>query len=310
MIDELRAMVVFAKTVETGSFRAAARALGVSPSVVSHHLTHLEARLGVALLYRSTRSLSLTPGGQTLIEHARIMLAAAENGLNAIAQRSAEPAGSLSLTLPAFLARSPLIDGIAAFARAHPKVSLALDFSDVRQDLIGEGIDLAIRIGPLADSGLKSKRLFAIDRCLIASPALVASRSAAQTPGDLIDWPWIGVRMRANQRTLTNAAGEQRRVDFDPAIVVNSIDAARQLALAGIGLATPPTFLVDEDLRQGRLLEPLPGWRVSSLGAYAVWPANTTRASLTYRLIGFLEGVWGQGASQTAGKEGQAGIEP
>ncbi|KMN81531.1 LysR family transcriptional regulator, partial [Chromobacterium violaceum] len=120
MIDELRALAVFAKTTETGSFRAAARALGLAPSVVSHHVSQLESRLGVALLYRSTRRLSLTPDGQALYGHAQAMLQAAETGLNELAGRAIEPAGTLRLSLPAFFARGPLTTSLAAFSRCHP----------------------------------------------------------------------------------------------------------------------------------------------------------------------------------------------
>ncbi len=290
MIDDLRALAVFAKTVESRSFRAAATTLNLSPSVVSHHVSQLEERLGVALLYRSTRRLSLTQDGQALFEHARAMLEAAESGFNAIAQRSTEPAGRLSVTLPAFLARGKLVEGMAAFAQAYPKIALSIDFSDVRQDLIRDGIDLAIRIGPLEDSGLKSRKLFDIKRCLVASPSSLAGRPNAQAPEDLLDCEWIGLRMRPNYKTLINGAGDVRRIDFAPRIVVNSIDAACQLAIAGLGLATPPSFLVEDDLRTGRLVEPLPTWTVSSLGAYAVWPHNAARESLTSRLVQFLDG--------------------
>jgi len=288
MIDNLRAMVVFAKTVETGSFRAAATAMKLSPSVISHHVSQLEERLGVALLYRSTRRLSLTQDGIALFEHAKLMLAAAESGLNAIAHRSDEPTGTLSITLPAFLARSPLVEGMAEFVKAYPKVRLAMDFSDVKQDLIRDSIDLAIRIGPLQDSGLKSRKLFDIKRRLVISPDAMGKQDP-RVPEDLCDWPWIGLRMRPNHRTLSNANGETRQISFEPRVVVNSLDAVCQLAVAGLGLATPPSFLVEEDLQLGRLVEPLPGWHISSLGAYAVWPSNAARESLTYRLIQFLD---------------------
>jgi DNA-binding transcriptional LysR family regulator len=288
MIDDLRAMAVFAKTVESGSFRAAATAMNLSPSVVSHHVSQLEERLGVALLYRSTRRLSLTQDGIALFEHAKLMLAAAENGLNAITRRSGEPIGTLSVTLPAFLARSPLVERIAEFAKACPKVRLAMDFSDLKQDLIRDAIDLAIRIGPLQDSGLKSRKLFDIERRLVIAPAAMGKQYPL-VPEDLRDWSWIGLRMRPNHRTLTNAQGEARQISFEPRVVVNSLDAVCQLAIAGLGLATPPAFLVEDDIRRGRLVEPLSEWSISSLGAYAVWPPNAARESLTYRLVQFLQ---------------------
>jgi DNA-binding transcriptional LysR family regulator len=291
MIDELRAMAIFARTVETGSFRAAARELNLSPSVVSHHIAQLEARLGVALLYRSTRRLSLTHDGGKLLESARTVLQAAERGLNAIAGRSAEPSGRLSITVPVlgYSARGALIDDLAAFAQAYPKVALAINFSDEKRDLIRDGIDLAIRIGALKDSALKSKKLSVITRKLVAAPAYVAARKKPRRPADIEGWDWIGLSMRPNHKILISKTGGTHRIDFTPRITVDSIDAMCRLAVAGLGLVLAPAFLVDEDIRAGRLAELLPGWRVEALGVYAVWPSNAGKESLTYRLLRFLE---------------------
>ncbi|MCW3482093.1 LysR family transcriptional regulator [Neisseriaceae bacterium JH1-16] len=288
MIDDLRALAVFAKTVETGSFRAAADALGLSPSVVSHHVAQLEARLGVALLYRSTRRLSLSHDGQALFEHARAMLAAAESGFAAVAAGS-EPTGKLTVTLPAFFAASPLLDALAAFSHTHPKVALDLQFGDAKRDLIRDGLDLAIRIGALTDSTLKARRLFDMPRCLVASPGLMARFAAPQRPEDLAEWDWIGFKPRPNRKQLIDAAGEAVPFSFAPRLTVDSVEALGRLAEAGVGLATPPRFLVAEALRAGRLIEVLPDWRVESLGVYAVWPPNAPRDGLARRLVDFLE---------------------
>ncbi|TDR82763.1 LysR family transcriptional regulator [Paludibacterium purpuratum] len=285
MIDELRALAVFAKTVEAGSFRAAAAALALSPSVVSHHVAQLEQRLGVALLYRSTRRLSLTDDGRLLYGHAREMLAAAETGLGALAERTGELSGALSVTLPAFLAQSALIGTIAGFLRQHGKVRLTLDFSDEKQDLVGEGIDLAIRIGDLQDSGLKSVRLFDLPRKLVAAPALLAGQVPLERPEALRAFDWIGISMRPGAKTLRHRDGRESQIDIAPRVRVNSIEASCQLALAGAGLCTPPAFMVADDLAAGRLVEPLPEWHVPALGVYAVWPPNAARDGLTRRLI-------------------------
>ncbi|UTH74698.1 LysR family transcriptional regulator [Chromobacterium sp. IIBBL 290-4] len=293
MIEELRALAVFAKTVETGSFRAAARALQLSPSVVSHHVSQLESRLGTALLYRSTRRLSLTADGEMLHQHAQAMLQAAESGLNALAGRGAEASGRLSLTLPAFFSRSPLTARLAEFSLRHPKVELALDYSDEKRDLVRDGIDLAIRIGELPDSALKSRRLFDMPRLLVAAPALLAQRPAPRHPQELADWPWLGIRMRPDRKTLIDEAGEAHSFPIQPAIRANSLDAVCQLAAAGCGLATPPAFLAQDDIAAGRLMECTPAWRVEALGVYAVWPANAARASLTLRLVHHLADAGG-----------------
>lgn len=289
MIDELRALAIFAKVVETGSFRSAANMLKLSPSVVSHHVAQLEERLGVTLLYRSTRRLSLTYEGEKLFASAEAMLLAAENGLNSITHNATEPSGKLNLTVPALLTRSTLVKDIAAFAKAFPKVAFSINFTDVQQDVIREGIDLAIRIGDLKDSALKSKRLFDMKRKLVVAPNYMRDRNSPRRPQDLIEWEWIGVKMRPNTRTLINQAGKIFAIDFEPRITADSVDAVCQLAIAGLGLATPPSFLADEGINQGYLVEPLPAWHVESIPVYAVWPPNASKESLTFKLIAFLE---------------------
>lgn len=289
MIDELRAIAIFAKTVDGGSFRQAAKELNLSPSVVSHHIAQLEERLGVTLLYRSTRHLSLTQEGNELFIHAKEMLLAAETGLNAITQQSPEPSGRLNVTLPSFFSKSKLVKGIAAFAEACPKVELLLNFTDVKQDLIREGIDLAIRIGDLEDSALKAKKLFDMPRKLVVAPVYLEHRKKPRKPQDLQDWDWIGFKMRPHRRTLIDQSGKSAQLEFNPRIVADSVEAVSQLAIAGLGLATPPAFLVAPALDQKTLIEPLPNWAISSLAVFAVWPPNASKNSLTFRLIHFLE---------------------
>ncbi|WP_293759849.1 LysR family transcriptional regulator [uncultured Aquitalea sp.] len=287
MIDDLRALAVFASTVDNGSFRGAAKQLGLSPSVVSHHVARLESRLGTALLYRSTRALSLTEAGALLYQHASVMLASAREGLDDVTRMQAQLRGTLKLTLSAFLARHPLLGWLAEFAAAHPGVGLRMDFSDDKQALIRDGIDLAIRVGPLEDSNLRTRRLFSLQRCLAASPALLRERGHAASPEALADWPWIGLSMRADHKTLRHAELGDKHFRIRPRVVVNQVDAACQLAAAGAGLATPPLFLAQAALESGALVNPLPGWAPPPLEVQAVWPAGGAE-SLARRLAAWL----------------------
>ncbi|MCG9554509.1 LysR family transcriptional regulator [Vibrio sp. Isolate31] len=152
MLNQLRQIVIFAKTVEHGSFRKAAKALHLSPSVVSHHIAKLEEQLGVALLYRSTRKISLTSDGETLLVSAHAMIEAAEDFLNVATKQSAQLMGELSVALPAVLQRTDFVNHIGAFAQLHPNVNIRLDFSDLQRDLVKDGIDVAIRMGSLEDA--------------------------------------------------------------------------------------------------------------------------------------------------------------
>lgn len=186
------------------------------------------------------------------------------------------------------LTRSPLADDIAVFAKSFPKVMLSINFSDIQQDLIRDGIDLAIRIGELKDSNLKSKLLFNMKRKLVVAPALMDKYKPPKQPKDLLKWDWIGLKMRPNTKTLINQKGKTCLINFEPRIIVDSMDAVCQLAKAGLGIATPPAFLVAEDINQGYLIEPLSEWQAEPIPVYAVWPPNASEESLTFRLITFL----------------------
>jgi DNA-binding transcriptional LysR family regulator len=285
VLDHFRAMAVFAKTVESGSFRAAAQAFGLSPSVVSHHIAHLEASLEVALLYRTTRKLTLTEEGKELFAAAQKMVAAAESGLEQLSQSASSPSGTLSITAPAALIAETLFEDLAAFAATFPRVALAMHFSDTPADLIGEGIDVAIRAGTLKDSNLKSKKLFDFQRTLVASREYVATKPPPRHPRELGGWDWIRLRSRPSVATF---ARRGVRVAFVSRISVDSGAAALGFARQGLGLATVPTAMAEPDLRSGRVVAVLPDWPLEAPSVYAVWPANASRTSLTQRLISFL----------------------
>lgn len=286
MLDHLRQIAIFAKTIDHGSFRGAAQALGISPSVVSHHVSQLEERLGTALIYRSTRNLSLTPDGKRLLEAARAMVEAAETGLLAVSESANKPTGELRVTVPAVLAQSGLVDRIAAFSLAYPNVQLSLDFSDVRREVIGEGYDIAIRMGWLKDSALMSRKLHDVQRRVVASKSYAQTRTDPTSPIDLKDWDWIALLSVQNMKTKFCKAGE-RPVSFKPEahIAVNDAHALYRLARAGAGVAIVPEFLAEADIAGGDVRDVLPGWTVDPVGVYAVWPANAPKHGLSRLLV-------------------------
>ncbi len=289
MLDELRQIAIFAKTVDHGSFRAAARALRLSPSVVSHHVGQLEKHLGTPLLYRSTRKLSLTPDGKRLLIAARLMIRAAESGLDEIATQALQPAGLLRLTAPAVLAQSPLTQQFAEFSVANPKVRLEIDYSDNRRDLISDGYDVAIRAGEMSDSTLKARKLFQIERRLVAAPNYHESFKKPSEPADLGEWDWLELAPVWRQKLTFTRRGEQRHlVKPVSRISVNNAYALCELARGGAGLAIVPEFLTDADIVAGNLQYVLPDWSIDAIDVYAVWPANAAREGLTRHLIDFL----------------------
>lgn len=285
MLDQLRQIAIFAKTVDHGSFRAAARALDLSPSVVSHHVAQLEERLGTALLYRSTRKLSVTDDGKRLLGQARVMMDAAEAGLQAIAERGRDLSGELNVTAPAVLAQSALVDAVAAFSNAHPNVRLALDFSDTRREVIGGGIDVAIRMGWLKDSTLKARKLYDVRRRLVVSRAYAEGLPEPKRPEDLATWNWLELAPVRLKPTFHKDG--HRTVVLKPVsrLNVNDAHAIYRLAQAGAGLAIVPDFLTEPGVASGTMLHLLPDWELEPVGVYAVWPSNAPKAGLTAHFV-------------------------
>ena len=285
MIDDLRAITLFVHTVDLGSFRACAEHFKLSPSVVSHQISQLEKKHGVALLYRSTRKLALTHEGQVFYDQASQMVAAASNALDTLSGESSSPVGKLTLSFPASLIHSALMKKITDFAKAYPSISLDLRFSDHRVDLISEGIDLAFRVGDMKDSSLKSKRISLIKRKLVCTPDYLSKQENPTHPKDLESWDWIKMQMMPPYRTLVDPKNKPFDVHFTPHIEVDSADAMYKLTCDGLGLSSPPTFMLEDDLKQNRLVEILPEWTVADMQIYAVWPNNVKRGSITQLLI-------------------------
>ncbi|MGB0134696.1 LysR substrate-binding domain-containing protein [Dokdonella sp.] len=289
MIDDLRSMAVFATVVGEGSFRGAAKRLELSPSVVSHHVSQLEKRLGCALLYRSTRHLSLTDDGRIFHQACARAVEAAEEGLHSVASRKLELTGKLRVTCPALLAPGPFVDDALAFSETYPGVELQLDFDDERHSMVKEGYDVAIRIGWLDDSALRARKLLVLQRVLCASPELVARHAAIAHPDDLRQWPWIQESMLPAHIDFNGPSEETCRVQLRSRITTNHVQAARQLAVGGAGVLAALDVVVAEDLAAERLVPLLPAWQMANPSAYAVWPANAARGSLVLRFVDFLD---------------------
>ncbi len=207
MIEDYRGLAVFVAVADAGSLSAAGRRLNLSTSVVSHHLSRLEAKMGTALFFRSTRSMSLTAEGHAALAPARRMVAAGEEALDALSAGSDEPVGALHITMPAWGERTRLRQKIWDFARLYPMVAISLQSSDVQSDLVKEGFDLAIRLGKLADSGLKSRRIADFKRVLVASPDYLASRQTVKTFEDLAACDFIAITCFPMQRPSSGTAG-------------------------------------------------------------------------------------------------------
>jgi DNA-binding transcriptional LysR family regulator len=323
MIDELRALAIFAETAKQGSFKKAAIELGLSPSVVSYHISELEKRIDCALIYRSTRKLSLTHEGQILLQHAQKMLLEAQTGLEKVVVNDQELKGKLSITLPSALTRSPLISKIVQFCQSHPLIELNIVFSDVRQDLISDSFDLAVRIGDLENSSFVSKKIGHIQRKLVCTPAFIEQQClqhniSTTVPSDLSfeniqNWPWIKLSMLSNKRRFISRSnvvgvrslvktnnrkvekGSSLELEFTSHIAVDSVEAMTQFCLLGCGIATPPDFLVEHAIKNKTLIELLPQWQVEDLPLFAVWHnSSSVRGPVNKKVRRLMEYLTGE----------------
>lgn len=288
MIEDYRSLAVFVAVAATGSLSAAGRRLKLSTSVVSHHLSRLEAKMGVTLFFRSTRSMSLTPEGQAALEPARRMVDAGEEALDVLGAGSAEPVGALRITMPAWGEQMRLRQSLWAFARLHPMVAISLHSSDAPADLVRDGFDLAIRLGMLADSSLKSRRIGDFARVLVASPQYLAERPVVETLEDLAACDFIAISVLPDAMTFVHNGRSVSFVPENVRVEVDTIGSAKSAVLAGLGIQHLPLGEVDEEIASGRLVRVLPEWSLPELGVYAVWPDIGPQKILTRRLIDFM----------------------
>ncbi len=285
MIEHLKSIAVFAEVVRAGQFRAAADRLKMTPSAVSYHVRALEEAIGTPLLYRSTRRFTLTTGGAQLFAFAETMMQAAETGFAAAQQYQNGLSGQLKVTLSAALSNSFISERIAQFSKENPDVDLHLHYENRESDLVGEGIDIALRIGKLRDSILLCRHLWDMPRTLIASPEFVREYGPFVRPEDLHSIPWIRFSGMETTRTLVDANGGQSHVKQAGNLSVNSIEAMIDLTLNGAGVSSPPSHLVGQKIDAGQLVALIPDFRVIDLPVYAIWHRATVPNMLVKRFV-------------------------
>ncbi|MFA7268922.1 MAG: LysR substrate-binding domain-containing protein [Sterolibacterium sp.] len=285
-------LLIFARVVEAGSFSRAADRVGLPKSTISRRIALLEERLGERLMLRTTRRLTLTEFGHQLLEHAR-QVASEVDAVKALAEfRQVRPSGRLRVSMPSDIAHLLLTDMLAAFVALHPGVSLELDLSPRRVDLLGENFDLAVRMGDLPDDTLLAARRIAVfPSGLYAAPGYLAERGDLESPDELVqhdalrllgrDGEAIGwVLMRAEQRWEGVPPGRT---------TANSPELLIRLACAGAGIAAVPDYFAAPSVRRGELRRVLPAWCLPAHTAWAVFPGRRLMPSKTRAFIDMLE---------------------
>ncbi|WP_298359631.1 LysR family transcriptional regulator [uncultured Litoreibacter sp.] len=288
MIDHMRHMAIFARVVDLGSFRAAAKDIRLAPSRVSEIVTDLEDFVGATLLNRTTRKIALTNEGRKFYAHAVEMVRSAESGLNELNALSLEPAGSLRVSVPAFMSSSSLATAMGDFTTRYPHVELSVSFTDLPVDLLRDGFDLNIRVGWLDDSSMMSRKLGEIERVLVSGVDYAKARPDPKQPRDLETWDWIRYAQRSNAMEFNSGTERSVKVTGRSRLQVDSIDALLHYAHLNFGVTVLPRYLVDQGLNSGVFTELLESWKLAPLGIYAVWPDQSRRENLTVHFVRFL----------------------
>ncbi|AZF16115.1 MULTISPECIES: LysR family transcriptional regulator [unclassified Pseudomonas] len=294
-LDRLTGLIAFARTASLGSYTAAARDLSVSPSAVSKSVQRLEEHLGLRLFSRTTRSLTLTPEGRELYERAlRVIREIEDIEQTAVASRG-EPSGTLKVTAPLPIGVNILAPALPAFRERYPKLAVDLRLGDQFADIIEQGIDVAIRVGNLADSRLVSKPLGPHRICTFASPGYLARKGKPRNIDDLVNHDCINFRYQSSGQALRwpFQVGE-RVVEITPdaTMTIDVSDAVAVTLAAGGGIGISPTYVAAPFVLRGELVPVFPEYAVDRFVITALWPESRRGNPNVKVFVDFLQEVF------------------
>ena len=291
-MDDFAALTAFTRAVDLGSFSKAAAEQGIKVSTVSRYVSALEADVGAALLNRSTRRLHLTEVGTFLHERATRILADLDEAKETARSMNRHPQGLLRLNMPGAFGRLHVMPHLPAFLAAHPDVRIEATLTNATVDLIETGTDLAVRIGTLTDSSLKAKALAPHRLVPVASPAWLAARPGLSEPRDLERLDCLAAGSRPATSWYHHRPDQPAaHVRVGGKVSANDLEALRDAALGGLGVALLPTWLVAGDLRDGQLAEALPGWAWSLAPGPepAIWGVYPPKKVVAPKVRAFLD---------------------
>ncbi len=310
-MDRLKAMETFVAVVTRGSLTAAALAEGVAPAIIGRRLDALEARLGVKLLVRTTRRITLTHEGSAYLEDCQRLLADLANAEASVSAGGVKASGHLRITAPAGFGRRHVAPLVPPFRAQHPEVTLSLNLSDRVVDLAGEGFDCAVRVGDLPDSALVSVRLADNRRLCVATPEYLRRHGVPQHPQDLARFDCLTLSSEASQtrgwafrvpRPGVERDGDSEVIYFKPGGPLDCSDGQvlHEWCLAGCGIAWRSTWEVEHEIAAGRLVAVLEDFAAPPNGIYAVFPQRKLLPLRVRLWIDFLKhhysqrGYWSQ----------------
>ncbi|WP_247529114.1 LysR family transcriptional regulator [Bradyrhizobium sp. 199] len=294
-LDRLTGLIAFARSGSLGSYSAAARALGVSPSAISKSVQRLEQHLGLTLFSRTTRSLTLTPEGRDLHERALRLLREADAIEQAAMAARSEPAGALKIVAPLPIGVNILAPALPRFRERYPKLAIDLRIGDQFVDLIEEGIDVAIRVGDLADSRLISRQLVPHRICAFASPDYLARRGVPCHPDELVNHDCVNFRFQSSGQTFRwpfLIGGRLTEIIPDAAIITDVSDAVANVIASGGGIGVTPTYVAAAYVRRGELIPVLQDFAVPRTTITALWPESRRSSPNVKAFVTFLSEVF------------------
>ncbi|MFY0477112.1 LysR substrate-binding domain-containing protein [Achromobacter marplatensis] len=300
MID-LNDLFYFTQIVEHGGFSAAARHLDMPKSKISRRLALLEERLGVRLVQRSTRQFVVTDVGHEYYRHCQAMLVEAQAAEESVQRSRAEPQGIIRLSCPIGLFDALVADMLTDFMVRYPLIRIHAEGANRRVDIIGEGFDVALRVRfpPLEDSGLILKTLSDSPQRLVASPAFLKRYGPFTVPADLAKVPSLGQGpdARSHEWELFGPDGTAALVHHAPCLLTDQMLALRMAAIKGLGVVQLPTLLIAQSIRDGQLVDAIPGWAPRTGIVHAVYPSRRGLLPSVQTLLEFLTRAFQRQAS-------------
>jgi DNA-binding transcriptional LysR family regulator len=288
-MDRLAAMQTFIKVIDTGSFSAAARQLRVGQPAVSKTVAQIEERLGVTLLLRTSRSLGATEAGQIFYERAKLAIADADEAELAARGAGVGLVGRLRVSAAVTFTRVKIVPKLGRFLAQHPKLEIELILDDRNVDLVGEGVDIALRMGALTDSGVTARKIASIRRRIVGTPAYFARAGAPLEPRDLEGREAI-IYMQGGGVTWTFVKdGVEQTVAITGRIRSTAAEAVREAVLADLGLAVASDGMLGSELKKGLVQEVLADWRLPSIDVWAVFPGGRRSSAKARAFAAFVE---------------------
>jgi DNA-binding transcriptional LysR family regulator len=267
-------MQIFVRVAEMGSFAAVAQQMGVARSVVTRQIAGLEAHLGVKLMARSTRRLSLTSAGTAYLEKCRVILNLVETAETDVAEERLTPRGNIRISLPLSFGLKRVAPLLLDFATRYPEVSLDMDYSDRRMNLIEEGIDLSIRITRQLAGGDVARKIGVSQMKVVASPDYLARHGRPLEPGDLAHHEYLGYTLAGTSALQFIVDGQPLAVPVRSRITASNGEVLIEAATRGMGITSHPDFIVDDYIASGRVEQILGQFPMPELGIYALLPSN------------------------------------